>query len=65
MIIYVRVQKGEAKRPVAVRHKFETNRIEYCFGLDLWRVSIRQAWADFQNASACQVPSTRKPLVVK
>jgi hypothetical protein len=56
MIIYVRVQKGEAKRPVAVRHKAETNKREYCFGLNLWRASIRQAWAEFQNAGACQQP---------
>ncbi len=48
MIMYVRVEKGEGKRPVSVRPKAGMKN-EYCFGLDVWRGSIRRAWADFRR----------------
>jgi hypothetical protein len=41
MITYVRVEKGEGERPVAVRPKAGMQRSEYCFGLHVWRGSIK------------------------
>ena len=50
MISYVKVDKCPDRRPVSVRSNIETNKPEYCFGLSVWRKSIRRAWADFQEA---------------
>jgi hypothetical protein len=50
MITYVKVEGLIGKRPVAVRTNVETGRPEYCFGCDLWRPSIRRAWADYQRS---------------
>ena len=49
MIMYVRVEKGEGKRPVMVRPIAGIQKSEYCFGLDVWRGSIKRAWADFRR----------------
>ena len=49
MITYVRVEKGQPKRPVIARPNPMTGRMEYCFGLSLWRTSVKRAWKDFQE----------------
>jgi hypothetical protein len=43
MIKYVKVKGLVGKRPVAVRRNSETGRVEYCFGLNVWRKSVRCA----------------------
>ena len=50
MIIYVKVDKLIGKRPVAVRDMDTTGKPEYCFGLNVWRHSVKRAWVDFQQA---------------
>jgi hypothetical protein len=57
MIMYVRVEKGEGKRPVAVRPKAGTKKSEYCFGLDVWRGSIKRAWADSSSRQDANMPA--------
>jgi hypothetical protein len=47
MIIYAKIDKTGGKRPLSTRTN-ETGKLEYCFGLNLWRSSIPRAWAAFR-----------------
>jgi hypothetical protein len=58
MITYVRIEKGQAKRPVSVQRNPFTGRAEYCFGLSIWRSSVPHAWKDFQAAERAALGSS-------
>lgn len=50
-IIYVKVDDS-GKRPVSQRTNSETGKPEHCFGLNVWRPSIKNAWKAFLEAQS-------------
>lgn len=52
MILYVRVEKGQPKRPVSVRVNYTSGKLEYCFGRNCWRLSAGRAWRAYLAAQA-------------
>jgi hypothetical protein len=50
----VKVDGEVGKKPVVVREP-ETGKKEYCFGLDVWRRSLKLSWKDYRESCQARV----------